>query len=144
MDARDPLVWFALREGPLEGDGLRARVAGPDAGCVVEFRGTVRGQARGLEVERLEYEAYPSMVETELRQIASEIQARHEILRIAIEHSVGVVPVGGCSVHVAIASAHRAAALAACTLLMDELKARVPIWKKEFDQAGGVWIGRGS
>ena len=144
MTDSDPLVWFALRDGPLQGDALRARVAGPDAGCVVEFRGTVRGAARGLEVERLEYEAYSPMVEAELRKIAAEIRARHEILRVAIEHSVGVVPVGGCSVHVAIASAHRAAALAACTMLMDELKARVPIWKKEFDQAGGVWIGRGS
>lgn len=139
-----PLVWFALGEGPLEGDALRARVAGPDAGCVVEFRGTVRGTARGLEVERLEYEAYPEMVAAELHKIAREVAEAHEILRIAIEHSTGVVPVGGCSVHVAIASAHRAAGLAASVQLMDELKERVPIWKKEIDQEGGIWIGRGS
>lgn len=138
------LVWFGLREGPLQGDELRARVAGPDAGCVVEFRGTVRGSARGLAVERLEYEAYSEMVEAELRRIVREVAAQHEILRVAIEHSTGVVPVGGCSVHVAIASAHRAAGFAASVQLMDELKERVPIWKKEIDQEGGVWIGRGS
>lgn len=141
---QDPLVWFALREGSLEGDTLRARVAGPDAGCVVEFRGTVRGTARGVDVERLEYEAYPEMVEAELRSIAAEVATQHQILRIAIEHSTGVVPVGGCSVHVAIASAHRAAGFAASVQLMDELKVRVPIWKKEIDRGGGVWIGRGS
>ena len=78
MTDSDPLVWFALRDGPLQGDALRARVAGPDAGCVVEFRGTVRGTARGLEVERLEYEAYSPMVEAELRKIAAEIRARHD------------------------------------------------------------------
>jgi len=139
-----PLVWFALREGPLQGDVLRERVAGPDAGCVVEFRGTVRGTARGVEVERLEYEAYPEMVEAELHKIAAEVAQAHPILRVAIEHSTGVVPVGGCSVHVAIASAHRAAGFAASVQLMDELKERVPIWKKEIDQAGGIWIGRGS
>jgi molybdopterin synthase catalytic subunit len=138
------LVWFAMQQGPLEGDDLRARVAGQDAGCVVEFRGTVRGTARGLQVERLEYEAYPEMVEAELQLIADEVAAQHEILRIAIEHSVGIVPVGGCSVHLAIAAAHRAAAFAAAAVLMDQLKVRVPIWKKEVDSEGGVWLGRGS
>lgn len=139
-----PLIWFALCEGPLQGDALRGRVAGPDAGCVIEFRGTVRGTARGVEVERLEYEAYPKMVEAELHKIATEVAQAHPVLRIAVEHSTGVVPVGGCSVHVAIASAHRAAGFAASVQLMDELKERVPIWKKEIDQAGGIWIGRGS
>lgn len=138
------LVWFAMQQGPLEGDSLRARVAGPDAGCVVEFRGTVRGTARGLEVLRLEYEAYPEMVEAELQSIVNEIAAQHDILRVAIEHSVGIVPVGGCSVHLAIASAHRASGFAAAAALMDELKVRVPIWKKEVDSDGGVWLGRGS
>ena len=138
------LVWFAMKQGPLQGDSLRARVAGADAGCVVEFRGTVRGTARGLEVLRLEYEAYPEMAEAELQSIVSEIAAQHDILRVAIEHSVGSVPVGGCSVHLAIASAHRASAFAAAAALMDELKVRVPIWKKEVDSDGGVWLGRGS
>lgn len=138
------LVWFAMQQGALEGDDLRARVAGPDAGCVVEFRGTVRGTARGLKVVRLEYEAYAAMVETELQSIVDEVATQHEILRVAIEHSVGSVPVGGCSVHLAIAAAHRAAAFAAASALMDELKVRVPIWKKEVDSDGGVWLGRGS
>lgn len=139
-----PLVWFALRSGPLEGDALRAQVAGPDAGCVVEFRGTVRGTARGLEVLHLEYEAYADMVEAELKRIVAEVAADHAILRVAIEHSEGRVPVGGCSVHLAIAAAHRAPAIAAQAAIMDELKVRVPIWKKEVDSEGGVWLGRGS
>ncbi|MCH2101982.1 MAG: molybdenum cofactor biosynthesis protein MoaE, partial [Planctomycetes bacterium] len=67
------LVWFSLQEGPLTSDSLRARVAGPDAGCVIEFRGTVRGTARGLEVERLEYEAYSEMVEGEMLKNVNEV-----------------------------------------------------------------------
>ncbi|MCH2101701.1 MAG: molybdenum cofactor biosynthesis protein MoaE, partial [Planctomycetes bacterium] len=76
--------------------------------------------------------------------IVDEVVSGHDILRVAIEHSTGSVPVGGCSVHVAIASAHRAAGFAASMELMDKLKERAPIWKKEIDQEGGVWIGRGS
>lgn len=135
---------FRLCEGPLHGPGFAHQIEGDDAGCVVEFRGTVRGKAGDREVLRLEYDAYPEMVEAELRRIVEEVRSQHAILRVAIEHSSGTVPVGGCSVRVWIASAHRAAAFAAAAMLMDELKQRVPIWKKEVYADGGVWLGRGS
>ncbi len=138
------LVRFALHEGPIEHSFARDAVAGCDAGCVVEFRGTVRNNARGKEVVRLEYEAYAPMVLAELQRIADEVGARHEVLRIAVQHSFGVVEVGGCSVVVAIAAPHRKAAFAASIEFMDALKARVPIWKKEIYCDGSSWIGHGS
>jgi molybdopterin synthase catalytic subunit len=135
---------FRFVDGPVEGDWARVAVLGPDAGCVVEFRGTVRDQARGQAVLRLEYQAYPEMVAAELARIAGEMQIRHSVLRIAVIHSTGVVPVGQCSVSLAIASAHRATAFAATGDFMDELKARVPIWKHEYYADGSKWIGQGS
>ncbi|KAA3610892.1 MAG: molybdenum cofactor biosynthesis protein MoaE [Planctomycetota bacterium] len=133
-----------LQEGPLEGDWARRQVEGPDAGCTVEFRGTVRNQARGRSVEHLEYEAYARMVPVELGRIAEQIFADFEVLRIAVEHATGKVEVGRCSVVVAVASAHRQAAFDASAAFMDALKVRVPLWKKEVYPDGSSWIGRGS
>lgn len=135
---------FRLQQGPIHGSWAEQRVAGPDAGCVVVFRGTVRDHARKKAVVRLEYEAYASMAEAELNRIWREICSRHPVLRAAVEHSEGVVPVGECSVQVAIASAHRAPALLAMAEFMDALKVRVPLWKKEIYQDGSNWIGQGS
>ncbi len=133
-----------LTELPVEGDWARRSVDGPDAGCTVVFSGTVRDQARGRAVDGLEYQAYPRMVEAELRRIADEVLASHEVLRIAVEHATGAVAVGQCSVALAVASAHRAPAFAAAAAFMDALKERVPIWKKERYQDGSSWIGQGS
>ena len=135
---------FRLVNGPIDDDWARERVRGDDAGCVLVFHGTVRNVARGREVERLEYQAYPRMVEEELGRIAEEILAEYEVLRIAVEHATGEVAIGECSVAVAVASAHRAAAFRAAADLMDRLKARAPLWKKECYGDGSSWIGRGS
>jgi MoaE-MoaD fusion protein len=144
LDMSEGGFQFQFSHGPVTGAWASQAVAGPDAGCVVEFRGTVRNQARGKNVLRLEYQAYPEMVASELSRIAAQIKDRHGVLRIAVMHSIGVVPVGACSVILAIASAHRASAFAATTDFMDQLKARVPIWKHEFYADGGKWIGQGS
>ncbi len=128
----------------MDGAWARGRVAGPDAGCTVLFLGTVRNRARGREVLRLEYQAYPRMVQAELNRIAVELGARHDVLRFAVEHATGAVPVGACSVAVAVAAAHRAPAWAAAAEFLDQLKVRVPIWKKECYSDGSVWVGSGS
>ncbi|MBC8327440.1 MAG: molybdenum cofactor biosynthesis protein MoaE [Planctomycetes bacterium] len=133
-----------LTQAPVAGDWARRAVDGPDAGCTVVFLGTVRAQSRGRAVGGLEYQAYPRMVEAELERIAAEVGAAHEVLRMAVEHSLGAVGVGQCSVVLAVASAHRAAAFAAAAAFMDALKERAPIWKKELYQDGSSWIGRGS
>lgn len=140
----DSLVHFRLQDGPLTTTEAHDAVAGTDAGCVVEFRGTVRDNARGKAVLRLEYEAYAPMVEAEMQRIAADVSAKHQVLRIAVVHSYGIVEVGGCSVVVAIAGAHRAEAFRAAIDFMDALKERIPIWKKEIYADGSSWIGQGS
>lgn len=133
-----------LVEGPVEGQWAQEQVAGPDAGCSLLFFGTVRDSGRLGEVLHLDYEAYPDMVREEFQRIGEETLADFEILRIAVEHSVGRVEVGGCSVAVAIAAAHRSEVFAASSRVMDALKSRVPLWKKEVCVDGSVWRGQGS
>ncbi|MDP7063377.1 MAG: molybdenum cofactor biosynthesis protein MoaE [Planctomycetota bacterium] len=137
---------FAVRlsEGPVNGDWAMSAVSGSDAGCSLVFFGTVRENGRQGAVTHLFYEAYPQMVAKELQDIAETILAEFKVLRIAVEHSVGTVPVGECSVTVAIAAAHRKHVFDASARFMDKLKARVPIWKKEVYQDGSEWLGRGS
>jgi len=133
-----------LVAGPVDGAWARSRVHGHDAGCTVLFLGTVRARREARAVLRLEYEAYDRMLEPELRRIAAEILAAHAILRLAIEHSLGEVPAGAGSVAVAVAAAHRRAAFAAAEGMMNELKSRAPLWKREIYEDGSAWIGQGS
>jgi MoaE-MoaD fusion protein len=138
----DPLV--LLGPEPIDLARLIAHVSGPDAGAIATFTGTVRERARERDVLDLEYEAYAGMAEREIARIARDVIARHGCLRSAIWHRTGVVPVGEASVAIAISSAHRAAAFAACKQAIDTLKVTVPIWKKERYADGEVWIGQGA
>jgi molybdopterin synthase catalytic subunit len=122
---------FRLVEGPVDGAWALAAVRGTDAGCTLLFLGTARASSGERAVLRLEYEAYAEMVEPEVRCIAQDALARHAVLRIAVEHSSGSVPVGAGSVAVAIAAAHRSEVFAAGAFVMNELKTRAPIWKRE-------------
>lgn len=140
--ADEPLV--LLGPEPVDLNRLIAHVAGPDAGAIATFTGTVRDSAREREVLDLEYEAYPGMAEQEIARIARAALADHGCLRAAIAHRTGVVGVGEASVGIAISSAHRAPAFAACKQAIDTLKLTVPIWKKERYADGEVWIGQGS
>jgi MoaE-MoaD fusion protein len=138
----EPLV--LLGADPIDLNRLIAHVSGPDAGAISTFTGTVRGTARDRDVVDLEYEAYPGMAEQEIARIARAALSDHGCLRAAIWHRTGVVPVGEASVAIAISSAHRAPAFAACKQVIDTLKVTVPIWKKERYADGEVWIGQGS
>ena len=140
--ADDPLV--LLGPEPIDLGRLIAHVGGPDAGAIATFTGTVRESAREREVVDLEYEAYPGMAEQEIMRIARAALADHGCLRAAIWHRTGVVQVGEASVGIAISSAHRAPAFAACKQAIDTLKLTVPIWKKERYRDGEVWIGQGA
>ena len=133
-------VWPALGLGeePLSLDALAARVRDPRAGAVVTFSGVTR------EVERLEYEAYVEMAEDVMAQLARSLGQRYDIWAVAIHHRVGRVEVGEASVAIAVSAPHRQDALAACKDAIDELKERVPLWKKEVYEGGEEWIGRGS
>ena len=133
----------ALLGEPLSLDRCVAAVAGPDAGGVVTFTGYVRRQSHGAAIDHLEYEAYGAMAIKVMTELVAEIEAEIAGARIAVEHRTGSLAVGEIAVVIAAAAPHRAEAFAACRAMIDRLKDRVPIWKKEFGDDGAVWVGLG-
>lgn len=115
----------------LEVGGLVAAVTEPACGAVASFLGSVRSPNHGKLVEYIDYQGYDAMAEAELRRIASELRARHELGRIAIVHRLGRLAPGEVSLAIVVASAHRGAALDACREALELVKARLPIWKYE-------------
>jgi molybdopterin converting factor subunit 1 len=139
--SEEPAGLVRLTDAPIVVDDLLHAVADPAAGAVVLFIGTTRDHNEGRQVERLEYEAYAGMAESELRKIVAEARSRWSVAHLAIVHRTGVVPIGSASVAIAASAAHRADAFAAARFAIDRLKEVVPIWKKEFFAGGAVWIG---
>jgi molybdopterin synthase catalytic subunit len=135
---------FRLTEGPVNLTAVVVAVVDQRAGAIATFLGTVRAQSRGRDVIALEYEAYMEMAEDVMAQIATEATERHDLCKVAITHRLGRVEVGETSVAIAVSAPHRKDALAACADVIDALKARVPLWKKELYEGGEEWIGRGS
>ena len=131
---------FSLTSEPLDEHAVTGAVSAPDAGGVVTFVGRVRDNARGHKVEALEYEAYPEMAEAVFAEIATEARSRFAIKDVAIHHRSGRLRVGEPSVVIAVSAAHRGAAFEACEYVIDQLKARSPIWKKEYGPDGAVWV----
>jgi molybdopterin synthase catalytic subunit len=130
---------------PIDVRALEARVLGPDRGAVATFAGVVRDQHEGRRVLRLEYTAYEGMAKRVLAAIVEEAAQRFGTPAIAVQHRLGALAVGETSVVVTAAAVHRREALAACAWVIDEVKARAPIWKKEFGDDGVFWIeGPGS
>lgn len=130
-----------VRESPLSADEVRALVEHPSAGAVDLFLGIVRDENEGRPVTLLEYEAYAPMAIAEMERIAREIEARMPDVRLAAQHRVGALRVGDVAVICAASAPHREEAFAACRALIDEIKHRVPIWKREHGPDGAYWIG---
>jgi molybdopterin synthase catalytic subunit len=122
-------IHAAILDGPLSLDGLVARVQDPRAGAVVTFSGTTR------DVEHLDYEGYREMAGPELERIVAEAVAAHGLCAAAAEHRLGRVPLGEASVTVAASAPHRPEAFAGARAIIDEIKVRIPIWKRE----EGAW-----
>jgi len=130
-----------VAEGPIEAGALAGEVTLPSAGAVVVFLGTVRDHSPGKEgVTHLDYEAYREQVEAKITDIVAEAGQRWPITSAVVEHRIGRVRVGEPSVGVAVSSAHRAEAFEAARYLIDELKQRAPIWKKEHWPGGAEWV----
>jgi MoaE-MoaD fusion protein len=108
-------------------------------GAVVVFDGIVRNNTRGRRTLYLVYEAYEEMALRLMRSLAAEAAAAHGVRDVAIVHRLGKLEVGETSVLIAVASAHRGRAFDACRWLIDTLKKKVPIWKKEHFEDGAVW-----
>jgi len=132
---------FEIRDRELSVAEVVAAVTRPEAGGIAVFVGTVRSENAGLPVTRLEYQAYASMAAKEMARIGDEIALEIKDVRLAVLHRVGSLVVGDAAVVCAASTPHRAEAFEACRLLIDRIKARVPIWKREHGPSGPYWVG---
>jgi molybdopterin synthase catalytic subunit len=135
---------FLLSDEPLSLDRVVEEVRSDEAGAIATFTGTTRVHSRGRSVTHLDSSAYEGMAERVMDEIAAALRRRYELTGIAIHHRVGRVSIGDTSVVIAVSAPHRQHALAACKDAIDELKERVPLWKKELYEGGEEWIGQGS
>jgi molybdopterin synthase catalytic subunit len=112
-----------------------------EAGACVAFEGWVRNHNGGEAVQALEYEAHQATAEKEGARIVAEAMQRFAVTAVHCEHRVGKLAIGDCAVWVGVSAAHRGAAFDACRFVIDETKARVPIWKKEHYASGATgWV----
>lgn len=133
--------WRAtVTDAPLDLAALEQAVADPRAGAVVSFAGVVRDHDHGRHVTLLEYEAHPS-AEAVLRDVAASIASDPAVSGLAVAHRVGVLQIGEVALAAAVATAHRAEAFAACARLVDEVKAKLPVWKRQrFADGTEEWV----
>ena len=133
-------VHAAVTTEPIEVLPHEAAVADHRAGAVVSFQGVVRDHDHGRSVTRLEYEGHPSAAEV-LRQVADEIAADPDVYAVAVSHRIGPLEIGDVALVAAVSTAHRAAGFAACARLVDEVKARLPVWKRQvFADGTEEWV----
>lgn len=126
-----------LTRDRLSADALLGSVSGPERGGTCLFLGTVRDAG----VTGIEYSAYDAMADAELDRMLAEAHERWPDARVAVRHRLGMVPVGEASIAIAAAAPHRAEAFAACRYVIEEVKRRLPVWKKELRRDGtAAWI----
>lgn len=136
-----PAPSFSLSESILDPAALKLELLDASAGAAVTFEGWVRNHHGGEAVSALEYEAYGPLAEAEGGRILEEAMSRFEIVTAFGRHRTGRLEIGDCAVWVGVSAAHRGAAFDACRYVIDELKDRVPIWKKEHYAAGpSGWV----
>lgn len=129
-----------ISDRPLDVAAHRAAVEHASAGGVVLFCGVVRDHDEGRTVVELEYQGHPSAQEV-LVGIAAEFAAEPDVLALAVSHRVGMLAIGDAALVAAVATAHRAEAFDVCARLVDEVKARLPIWKRQvFPDGTDEWV----
>lgn len=131
----------AIVERAVDTNALIAEVASTASGATVVFMGTVRDMNDGRGVTALDYKAYTSMAERELAAIVGEAESRWPSARIVCEHRIGALSLGDASVVIAGSHPHRGEAFDACRYVIEELKKRLPIWKREHYADGDLaWV----
>jgi len=131
----------ALVRQPIDVSGLTSLVASHAAGAITGFMGVVRDVNEGRAVAGIEYTAYEEMAQREMEQIVHEAASRFDNVSVAVQHRLGELSLGEISVAIVVAHAHRAPALDACRYVIEELKKRVPIWKREHYADGSrAWV----
>lgn len=129
-----------ITEDPIDEAAAQAYVASPKCGAVLVFRGVVRDHHEGKSVSKIDYHCYREMAERELADVARIAAAGHGLERLAVVHRIGEVLVGETSLLVVAAAPHRRPAFEGILALVDDLKRRVPIWKKEYGPDGSHWV----
>ncbi len=132
---------FGFSATSIDPAALHAQLADARAGACVTFEGWVRNHNEGQPVQALDYEAYAELGEKEGQRILTEARAKFDLWAVVAVHRTGSLAIGDLAVWVGVASAHRGPAFEACRYVIDEVKARVPIWKKEHYVSGtSAWI----
>jgi molybdopterin synthase catalytic subunit len=130
-----------LRATALSLDEVVAHVSRPGAGGIATFVGVVRDESDGRAVTRLDYSAYEAMAKREMTKIADELEKEITGVRLSAIHRVGSLGVGDAAIICAASAPHRGEAFQACRELIDRIKARVPIWKREYGPDRAAWVG---
>jgi molybdopterin synthase catalytic subunit len=134
------LVYAVVTDAPVNIAELSKLVTNPQSGAVVTFCGDVRNHDGGKEVASLLYEIHPSAPE-QIKLIAESIIGRFEIEKVAVAHRYGNIAIGETAFAVAVSAAHRQAAFDACAAIVDEVKAKLPIWKhQKFTDGTDQWV----
>jgi len=132
---------FNLSVQAINSDELGRKLSSSEAGAFVTFEGRVRNHNDGKAVLRLEYEAYSAMAQKEADLVIAEARRLFPIIDLVCVHRVGLLEVGDMAVWVGVLARHRAEAFDACRYVIDQIKARVPIWKKEYYSDGSTnWV----
>lgn len=130
-----------LTRSPISLDSLIAEVSSPARGGTCVFLGTVRNGPDERGVTAIEYSAYEEMVEAEFGRLTGDARGRWPEARIAVRHRLGTIPAGEASIAIVAAAPHRAQAFEACRFVIEEVKRRIPVWKKELRMDGTeVWV----
>lgn len=128
---------------PLEPGALLGEARRDGDGGLALFAGVVRDNADGRAVSEMEYEAYEPMAEREMERIEADLGLRFPEVRLLMRHRIGRLRVGEVAVVVVASAPHREEAFAACRAGIEEIKARVPVWKREWGPDGSVWVDPG-
>lgn len=130
-----------VREEALSLDEAMTHVTHPGAGGIATFLGVVRDTSDGRAVTTLDYSAYVSMAKKEMERIADGIEREIEGVRVCAIHRIGTLLVGDAAIVCVASAPHRGEAFRACRALIDRIKERVPIWKREHGPDGSAWVG---
>ena len=132
---------FSLSSEPLHVEQLKSAAENPECGALVTFEGWVRNHNEGHDVTSLEYEAYEQLAVSEGNRILAEAREKFGLKQAVCIHRTGHLAIGDIAVWVGVSTPHRDAAFRACRFIIDEIKVRVPIWKKEHYLSGDSgWV----
>jgi molybdopterin synthase catalytic subunit len=132
---------FALQDSPIDTGIARRRLTDPECGAFATFEGWVRNRNEGKDVLRLEYEAYGPLAQKEGERVLAEAMRKFDIRHAVCVHRTGVLEISDLAVWVGVSAPHRDAAFRACRYIIDEIKHRLPVWKKEYYADGDAqWV----